>query len=389
MGNYRFKLSDMVSNSWFYKLKHMAKSSRNHDPKPKKTEQQQQEGRAQKSHQHSVPRKSYHFTRDLALNDSVSPSEPKLLDGRYFPIANTPRQSTKQRRTNARKSRKKKPPRHVSSSVSAGCSCRATLDSVWAKTEPISVVETEFSSSPSSYSHSHSDSESSSVEQPPQLPQSFDQMVSWSTSCSCGVNSGLKDIVFDVGKSSFDPEIELPPIVTKPMKFTDMVKNVRRLEEADRDRSVSVKVVKEQTITVKEHAPASLKPSPVRGFAVNSPGVRLRINSNSPRIVPRQKTQGSQRKSSVSASSSSSAGSGNRRRRSVSDSFAIVKSSADPKRDFRESMVEMIMENDIRASKDLEELLACYLSLNSDEYHDVIISVFKQIWFDLSAIRLQ
>jgi uncharacterized protein (TIGR01568 family) len=69
--------------------------------------------------------------------------------------------------------------------------------------------------------------------------------------------------------------------------------------------------------------------------------------------------------------------------------LAVVKSSFDPQKDFRESMVEMIVENNIKASKDLEDLLACYLSLNSDEYHDLIIKVFKQIWFDLTDIKLK
>lgn len=71
----------------------------------------------------------------------------------------------------------------------------------------------------------------------------------------------------------------------------------------------------------------------------------------------------------------------------MSESFAVVKTSKDPKRDFKESMVEMIIENNICGSKDLEDLLACYLSLNSDEYHDLIISVFKQIWFDVVEIH--
>lgn len=74
-------------------------------------------------------------------------------------------------------------------------------------------------------------------------------------------------------------------------------------------------------------------------------------------------------------------------KKTVTESFAIVKSSSDPQKDFRESMVEMIVENNIRTSKDLEELLACYLTLNSDEYHDIIIKVFKQLWFDLSDKR--
>lgn len=67
----------------------------------------------------------------------------------------------------------------------------------------------------------------------------------------------------------------------------------------------------------------------------------------------------------------------------------MVKSSVDPRRDFRESMVEMIVENNMRTSKDLEDLLACYLQLNSDEYHEMIIKVFKQIWFDLANVKLK
>lgn len=66
-----------------------------------------------------------------------------------------------------------------------------------------------------------------------------------------------------------------------------------------------------------------------------------------------------------------------------SESFAMVKASFDPEKDFRDSMKEMIVENNIRASRELEELLACYLSLNSSQYHDLIIKAFEQIWFTL------
>ncbi|XP_057544957.1 transcription repressor OFP5 [Amaranthus tricolor] len=69
-------------------------------------------------------------------------------------------------------------------------------------------------------------------------------------------------------------------------------------------------------------------------------------------------------------------------------SFAVVKSSSDPKQDFRESMVEMIMEKRIRRPEELEELLACYLTLNADEYHDVIIRVFRQVWCELEDAEL-
>lgn len=66
------------------------------------------------------------------------------------------------------------------------------------------------------------------------------------------------------------------------------------------------------------------------------------------------------------------------------DSFAMVKRSFNPQQDFRDSMLEMIMEKRMSRPEELEELLACYLTLNADEYHDLIIKVFRQVWFDLN-----
>lgn len=66
------------------------------------------------------------------------------------------------------------------------------------------------------------------------------------------------------------------------------------------------------------------------------------------------------------------------------ESFAVVKCSFDPQKDFRDSMIEMILEKRFSQPQELEELLACYLTLNSDEYHDLIIKVFRQVWFDLN-----
>ncbi|XVF25598.1 hypothetical protein REPUB_Repub13aG0225700 [Reevesia pubescens] len=65
------------------------------------------------------------------------------------------------------------------------------------------------------------------------------------------------------------------------------------------------------------------------------------------------------------------------------ENFAMVKCSFDPEKDFRDSMLEMIREERISQPEELEELLACYLTLNSDAYHDLIIKVFQQVWFDL------
>ncbi|KAL4572217.1 hypothetical protein LXL04_018987 [Taraxacum kok-saghyz] len=64
----------------------------------------------------------------------------------------------------------------------------------------------------------------------------------------------------------------------------------------------------------------------------------------------------------------------------VKDSFAVVKKSRNPHEDFRVSMVEMIVEKQIFGAEDLEDLLECFISLNSEEHHKVIFEVFTEIW---------
>ncbi|KAG6385288.1 hypothetical protein SASPL_154121 [Salvia splendens] len=71
--------------------------------------------------------------------------------------------------------------------------------------------------------------------------------------------------------------------------------------------------------------------------------------------------------------------------KTVFDSVVVVKSSLDPRRDFKDSMVSMIREKGIGHPDDLEELLACYLTLNCNQYHDLIISVFTQVWVELKG----
>ncbi|KAF3645748.1 Transcription repressor OFP6 [Capsicum annuum] len=67
----------------------------------------------------------------------------------------------------------------------------------------------------------------------------------------------------------------------------------------------------------------------------------------------------------------------------VNESFAIVKKSADPYDDFKRSMMEMILEKEMFEAKDLEQLLLCFLSLNSRHYHAVIVEAFTEIWEEL------
>ncbi|KAE8706490.1 Transcription repressor OFP8 [Hibiscus syriacus] len=69
----------------------------------------------------------------------------------------------------------------------------------------------------------------------------------------------------------------------------------------------------------------------------------------------------------------------------VKDNFAVVKSSIDPYNDFRTSMMEMIVERQLFTARDLEQLLQCFLSLNSNHHHHIIVEVFTEIWETLFA----
>lgn len=62
------------------------------------------------------------------------------------------------------------------------------------------------------------------------------------------------------------------------------------------------------------------------------------------------------------------------------DSFAVVKKSEDPYEDFKRSMMDMIWEKQMFEEGDLEQLLQCFLSLNSPRHHKVIVDAFAEIW---------
>ncbi|CAN8300698.1 unnamed protein product [Cochlearia groenlandica] len=68
---------------------------------------------------------------------------------------------------------------------------------------------------------------------------------------------------------------------------------------------------------------------------------------------------------------------------SKAESFAVVKKSKDPYEDFRTSMVEMIVERQIFGKNELQELLQCFLTLNSLQHHKVIVQVFLEIYSTL------
>uniref|UniRef100_A0A1J3JZ65 Transcription repressor n=1 Tax=Noccaea caerulescens TaxID=107243 RepID=A0A1J3JZ65_NOCCA len=288
--NYRFKLSELIPNAWFYKLRDMGRSKKqqnstlSHSPIKKHHPLPTPSTTTARSPRPPPPRRSSHHSRPLR----TAPSDtPRKSAGNGFLHRATVSSA----------------PNHAPSS--ALC-CHANPHFDFSTTSGESTVIGTGSFSP--------ELRSDQVLVPDESLESSSH-----SPCSCVSSKMSKATAFTP-----PPELDLRPIVTKPRS----------------------------------------KQTTVRKTVVSSPaGVRVRMRS--PRISTRKSVSG---------------GSAARSRRSR----AVMKASVDPRRDFKESMEEMIAENNIRASKDLEELLACYLCLNSDEYHHIIISVFKQIWLDLN-----
>lgn len=62
---------------------------------------------------------------------------------------------------------------------------------------------------------------------------------------------------------------------------------------------------------------------------------------------------------------------------------AMEKSSYDPRKDFRESIEQMIKTNRIYEPRDLRRLLNYYVSMNSEEHQGVILEVFHEVCTNL------
>ncbi|KAG8371136.1 hypothetical protein BUALT_Bualt13G0055400 [Buddleja alternifolia] len=64
----------------------------------------------------------------------------------------------------------------------------------------------------------------------------------------------------------------------------------------------------------------------------------------------------------------------------IRGSLAVVKDSDDPYHDFRQSMLQMIFEKELYSKNDLQQLLECFLRLNSPHHHEIIVQAFMEIW---------
>ncbi|KAL6967801.1 hypothetical protein U1Q18_033610, partial [Sarracenia purpurea var. burkii] len=189
MGNYKFRLSNMMPNAWFYKLRDFTKTAHHH-------------------HRHHPIKKKLPSPNSRPRPGKFrinSPTNPKASDTQ-FPDHHPPRNSSNKKSKHTKTIYKPSPPL-VTSSSTATCSCRAARNSVWPKAKP--------------------------PRPPPRhyLSPSTDQISTELSSCiKCRVSSSTTDIIIDLNEKSFSRKIEkidgfefdviselhLPPISTKP-----------------------------------------------------------------------------------------------------------------------------------------------------------------------------
>ncbi|XP_007039236.2 PREDICTED: transcription repressor OFP1 [Theobroma cacao] len=62
-------------------------------------------------------------------------------------------------------------------------------------------------------------------------------------------------------------------------------------------------------------------------------------------------------------------------------SLCVVKLSKDPFSDIRESILEMIDDAGVRDWNTMEELVYCYIALNSPEVHEIIVNAFLSLCY--------
>ncbi|KAF8716861.1 hypothetical protein HU200_025960 [Digitaria exilis] len=384
MGRHKFRLSDMIPNAWFFKLRDMrarggaAPSPRAAPPSRPLPSTPRHAGGGWLPH-----RASHYYTPRVGDDHIVlgSPIHAKASDTRFPPLQLSPPRRSRRRHHRRRRSVKLAHYSSVSTTSSgvasspasaAGCRCGRRPDLV--------VVGVEAPDTPSpcrrdmfvGYSSDEEEHDEEDLKKPALAVRRGDDKLDGK------VFTSATEIIIDLRTKK---KKTLPPIITKTTPAR------RRDPDAGcelEDKHIDVL----KHATTHRDSPAHPEQSkqlikPRR--SVSSPR-RLKTRANTPRVAsaPSKKCK----PPATAAAARSPARATTKPPPPLAESFAVVKTSRDPRRDFRESMEEMITENGIRTAADLEDLLACYLALNAAEYHDLIVEVFEHIWVTLLDVKM-
>jgi uncharacterized protein (TIGR01568 family) len=383
MGRHKFRLSDMIPNAWFFKLRDMrargggaASSPRVAAAAVSRAGCRAPAGTPRQGGGWLPHRASHYYTPragDLVLGSTLH-HHPKASDTHFPPLS--PQRRSRRRHPRMRSVKlaaassvsSSSSSGFVSSPVSTGCRCGRKPEMV--------AVETPDTPPPCRrdrfVGYSDDDDEEKDLKEKPTVAsvRAFDDK-------QLKVITSATEIIIDL-RSKNRPEKVLRPIVTKPP--------ARREPELE-DKHVDVV----RNAALRRPVPVSPEQSKLiktRRSVSSSSARRLKTRANTPRVsVSSRKCK----PPPVTTTACSPARTKTKLQPPLpplAESFAVVKSSQDPRRDFRESMEEMIAENGIRSAADLEDLLACYLALNAAQYHDLIVEVFEHIWATLTDIKM-
>jgi uncharacterized protein (TIGR01568 family) len=348
MGRHKFRLSDMIPNAWFFKLRGMR--ARGGGGAPASSPRVPAVASAS-----WLPHRASHYYTPRAGDPAVPGSplrhhHPKASDALFPPLPLSPPRRSRRRHRHRRRSVKLAPSVSSSSGFAsspvsaAGCRCgrRPETVAVESPDTPPLCRRDRF------VGYSDDDDEDLKKSATVVAVRAADGKLD-----DGKVITSATEIIIDL-RSKSRPGKALRPIATKPARREDKHVDVVRNAAARRPAAPVPKPELSQLV----------KP---RRSVSSSSARRLRTRANTPRV-------------SVSST--------RKCKPPLAESFAVVKSSREPRRDFRESMEEMIAGNGIRTAADLEDLLACYLALNATEYHDLIVDVFEHIWATLSDIKM-
>jgi uncharacterized protein (TIGR01568 family) len=319
MGKYKFRLSDMVPNAWFYKMRDVGHNRRNKNYSIR-------EGLAKKSFTSpaSPQRPPFVLNRNSYYQPTAMVEVRKNLN---YPVNLTKRLDTCLPLETPRKSKRRSHRKHLKVLIN---------------------------------------SKSPRLISPSALIQS---------NCTKNRDDNEKNVTEDYETCISDSE--------KKTGFADFI------IDTERKSSISMKLDNTKTSSkVIELALSPIRTRPDKKFKDNhsfcaenkSPYLKKKRASQS--VHPSCRQVVSPRLATKNASKEHNLN------RNLEKSLAVMKYSSDPQRDFTESMIEMIIANNMRSWSDLEDLLACYLSLNSADYHSVIVKVFKQVWLDLNRLGI-
>ncbi|KAF8775473.1 hypothetical protein HU200_004898 [Digitaria exilis] len=399
MGRHKFRLSDMIPNAWFFKLRDMRpRGAGAAAPSPRAAAASRP---LPSTPRHAggewLPHRASHYYTPRAGDDHLVLGSPpplhhpsKLFDTSRFPplqLPSPPRRSSSRRRHHRRRRSVKLALSSVSSSSGVASSPASAVGCRCGRRPDLVVVGAEAPDTPPpcrrdmfvGYSSDDEDDEDADddLKKPTLAVRRGDDKLDGK------VFTSATEIIIDLRtkKKKRPPEKTLPPIITKttPARRRDPDagceledKHIDVLKHATTHRD---------TPAHPEQSKQLIKPR----RSVSSPR-RLKTRANTPRVAaaPANKC-----KPPATAAAARSPGRATTKPPPpLAESFAVVKTSRDPRRDFRESMEEMITENGIRTAADLEDLLACYLALNAAEYHDLIVEVFEHIWVTLLDVKM-